>query len=91
MSSDQHRNPKTYNANSEALHLAAVGFASHFLLNGVGLHLPVLRAGARTWCTPVMGVNLWGASPLYKNPVTVVRQGKPSTSRRQGTDDGDIL
>jgi len=23
-----------------------------------------------------MGVNLWGASPLYENPVTVVRQGK---------------
>jgi len=35
-------------------------------------------------CTPVIGVNLWGASPLYENPVTVVRQGKTSTSRRQG-------
>jgi len=21
------------------------------------------------WCTPGMGVNLWGASPLYVNPV----------------------
>ena len=41
-------------------------------------------AGASSWCTPVMGVNLWGASPLYGNPVTVVRQGQPSTSRRQG-------
>jgi hypothetical protein len=26
-------------------------------------------------CTPVMGVNLWGASPLYENPVTVVMTG----------------
>jgi len=25
-------------------------------------------------CTPGMGVILWGASPLYVNPVTVVRQ-----------------
>ena len=24
-----------------------------------------------TRCTPVMGVNLWGASPLYENPATV--------------------
>lgn len=25
-------------------------------------------------CTPGMDVNLWGASPLYMNPTTVVRQ-----------------
>jgi hypothetical protein len=24
------------------------------------------------WCTPGMGVNLWGASPLYMNPVNVL-------------------
>ncbi len=35
-------------------------------------------------CTPVMGVNLWGASPLYGESNTVARQRKPSTSRRQG-------
>lgn len=35
-------------------------------------------------CTPVMGVNLWGASPLFVNPNTVEKQCKPSTSRRQG-------
>ena len=35
-------------------------------------------------CTPGMGVNLWGASPLYGNPGTVARQCQPSTSRRQG-------
>ena len=23
------------------------------------------------WCTPGMGVNLWGESPLYVNPVNV--------------------
>jgi hypothetical protein len=23
------------------------------------------RLRAVAWCTPVMGVNLWGASPLY--------------------------
>ena len=24
------------------------------------------------WCTPGMGVNLWGVSPLYVNPVNVL-------------------
>jgi len=24
------------------------------------------------WCTPGMGVNLWGASPLYVNPVNML-------------------
>jgi hypothetical protein len=24
------------------------------------------------WCTPDIGVNLWGASPLYVNPVNVL-------------------
>ena len=34
-------------------------------------------------CTPGMGVNLWGESPLYMNPVNVIDIGT-STSRRQG-------
>jgi hypothetical protein len=46
---------------------------SDFLYNGsVG---PVVYA--------VMGVNILGASPLYENPVTIIRQGKPCTCRRQ--------
>jgi hypothetical protein len=24
------------------------------------------------WCTPGMGVNLWGESPLYVNPVSML-------------------
>jgi hypothetical protein len=35
-------------------------------------------------CSSVIGVNLCCARPLYKNPVTAVRQGKRSTRRRQG-------
>jgi hypothetical protein len=31
-----------------------------------------------------MGVNLWGASPLYKNPVTVERRGKPVLAEGKG-------
>ena len=31
-----------------------------------------------------MGVNLWGASPLYENPVTVVRQGKKVLAEGKG-------
>jgi len=34
-------------------------------------------------CTPGMGVNLWGVSPLYVNPANVKYIGT-STSRRQG-------
>jgi len=34
----------------------------------------VLRTAPATWCTPGMGVNLWGASPLYMNPTIVARQ-----------------
>jgi hypothetical protein len=26
----------------------------------------------KRWCTPGMGVNLWGESPLYMNPVNVL-------------------
>ncbi len=39
-------------------------------------------------CTPGMGVNLWGASPLYVNPVSVLNtltkvlaEGKGGTAR----------
>ena len=36
-------------------------------------------------CTPGMGVNLWGASPLYENlMVFIVMNTNKSTSRRQG-------
>jgi hypothetical protein len=45
---------------------------------------PFYLGGSSRKCTPGMGVNLWGASPLYGESSTVVRQGKPSTSRRQG-------
>jgi hypothetical protein len=31
-----------------------------------------------------MGVNLWGESPLYMNPVPSFYDGNESTSRRQG-------
>jgi len=34
-------------------------------------------------CTPGMGVNLWGASPLYVNPVNKVTVNT-SISRKQG-------
>jgi len=30
-----------------------------------------LRSAAKALCTPGMGVNLWGESPLYVNPVNV--------------------
>ena len=40
------------------------------------------------WCTPGMGVNLWGASPLYVSPVNVfiiltkmLAEGKGGTVR----------
>ena len=39
-------------------------------------------------CTPVMGVNLWGASPLYLNPspsrdgAKVLAEGKGVSARR---------
>jgi hypothetical protein len=36
------------------------------------------------WCTPGMGVNLWGESPLYMNPIPSFDDGNESTSRRQG-------
>ena len=35
-------------------------------------------------CTPGMGVNSWGASPLYVNPASVLLDICTSTSRRQG-------
>jgi hypothetical protein len=35
-------------------------------------------------CTPGMGVNLWGESPLYMNLVPSFYDGNESTSRRQG-------
>ena len=31
-----------------------------------------------------MGVNLWGKSPLYMNPIPLFDDGSESTSRRQG-------
>jgi len=42
--------------------------------------LPVWCTGL---CTPGMGVNLWGGSPLYMNPVNV-KNIDTNTSRRQG-------
>jgi hypothetical protein len=35
-------------------------------------------------CTPGMGVNLWGASPLYVNPNIVVRRGKQVLAAGKG-------
>jgi hypothetical protein len=35
-------------------------------------------------CTPGTGVNLWGESPLYENPVNAEISISRSTSRRQG-------
>jgi hypothetical protein len=44
-------------------------------------------------CTPGMGVNLWGASPLYVNPVNAQKQEdiSKSISRRQGRNRGPNL
>jgi hypothetical protein len=39
--------------------------------------------GSNDLCTPGMGVNLWGESPLYVNPVNGLNIDT-STSRRQG-------
>ena len=39
--------------------------------------------GWNEWCTPGMGVNLWGESSLYMNPVNV-KNIDTSTTRRQG-------
>jgi len=44
----------------------------------------LFRAGPFFWCTPGMGVNLWGASPLYENPITVVRRGKTVLAEGKG-------
>ena len=45
-------------------------------------------AGFSAWCTPGMGVNLWGESPLYVNPASVLctfaqvlAEGKGGTAR----------
>ena len=43
----------------------------------------VLTVGWKKLCTPGTGVNLWGESPLYLNPVNV-EYIDTSTSRRQG-------
>jgi hypothetical protein len=45
--------------------------------------LPARAVGCSHWCTPGMGVNLWGESPLYMNPVPSFYDGSESTSRRQ--------
>src|SRR4030042_3619154 len=55
----------------------------------VGTRTPgVVGAGGEkppaTRCTPGTGVNLWGESPLYVNPVNVKKNIDTSTSRRQG-------
>jgi hypothetical protein len=39
--------------------------------------------GSMILCTPGTGVNLWGESPLYLNPVNVL-DTDTNTSRRQG-------
>ena len=43
---------------------------------------------SKRWCTPGMGVNLWGESPLYVNPASVfgtfaqvLAEGKGGTAR----------
>ena len=53
-----------------------------FLANGSGVDRA--SSGLTALCTPGMGVNLWGASPLYVESSTVGRWRQPSTSRRQG-------
>ncbi len=44
----------------------------------------IILIECRGWCKPGMGVNLWGESPLYMNPVPSFDDGSESTSRRQG-------
>jgi hypothetical protein len=44
-----------------------IAFCRTLLFSGRGF----LRSTAKALCTPGMGVNLWGESPLYVNPVNV--------------------
>jgi hypothetical protein len=44
----------------------------------------VYEVGWITSCTPGMGVNLWGVSPLYENQGCPYLDATKSTSRRQG-------
>jgi hypothetical protein len=44
----------------------------NFQFSAAGIFRPV------DWmCTPGMGVNLWGASPLYGNPITILSDSEP--------------
>jgi len=55
-------------------------------------HILILKTKeslVNSWCTPGMGVNLWGVSPLYLNPVNglitlakVLAEGKGIVVRR---------
>jgi len=47
----------------------------------------LFRVGLMLLCTPGTGVNLWGESPLYMNPVNV-KDIDTSTSRKQGQNPG---
>jgi len=52
--------------------------------NAAGHQEPPFGAIRSTrWCTPGMGVNLWGESPLYMNPVNV-KNIDTSTSQGKG-------
>ena len=44
----------------------------------------LLCVGVEAIGTPGMGVNLWGASPLYVNPNTVVRRGTQVLAEGKG-------
>ena len=57
-----------------------MGFTGSF---GFGLCNPL--------CTPGMGVNLWGASPLYENPNTVVRRGNQVLAEAPRGTIGDVV
>jgi hypothetical protein len=41
-------------------------------------------------CTPSMGVNLWGESPLYANPVNVLNTLTKVLAEGKGKPRGDV-
>ena len=53
-----------------------------------------MRVPSNARCTPGMGVNLWGESPLYVNPVNVstltqvLAEGKGGTARNRPKEAG---
>src|SRR5512138_821152 len=69
------------NSCSRSSHIYASLFDSD---NGAEADRANIRPGLTAWCTPGMGVNLWGASPLCVESNTVVRQRKQALADGKG-------